>query len=94
MANEDPEYSRWVREQPCSMCMKKPPSEQHHRSGAGMALRAHDHESMPLCRDCHHHALGRLSKEDRRAFEEDAIAHMQSLYLMRGGKAEADEGVF
>lgn len=58
MADEDPKYTAWLRTLSCCMCGKRG-TEAHHKTGAGMALRAHDHEAMPLCRACHRelHAL-------------------------------------
>lgn len=57
MAGEDPAYSEWVRSQNCAECAAFPRSNQHHKTGAGMGLRAHDHDSFPLCgsgvRGCH-----------------------------------------
>jgi hypothetical protein len=44
---------------PCCMCGAESTSEQrsevHHRTGAGMALKANDTDSMPLCAWCHRH---------------------------------------
>jgi hypothetical protein len=52
MANEDPEYLRWVRAQRCCMC-KQWPSEPHHRPSGTMGARSHDHEAIALCALCH-----------------------------------------
>lgn len=61
MANEDPAYLDRVRHQQCcspSGCRARR-CEAHHSTGSGMGLRAHDHESMPLCARHHYdfHAL-------------------------------------
>lgn len=74
MADEDRKYSSWIRSLDCAMCGARGPSEQHHKSGAGVGRRAHDHDSMPLCRKCHHERLGKMQKSDRRLFEAAAIA--------------------
>lgn len=52
MAGEDKAYCGWLRSLPCCMCGARP-VQVHHRTGAGMARRAHDHEGMPLCHQCH-----------------------------------------
>lgn len=90
MAGEDRAYSDRVRDLPCAMCGKRGRSEQHHRSGAGMGLRAHDHDSMPLCWRCHHVELGRMPKADRRAFEAKAIAETRA--AVGAVPVAADEG--
>jgi hypothetical protein len=83
MAGEDAEYSEFIRSQPCCYpgCKKGPRSEQHHQSGAGMGLRAHDHCSMPLCQEHHHHGLGQMGKEERRYFETWAIIHHRRKWI-------------
>lgn len=87
MANEDDAYRAWVTRQPCAMCGKAPPSQCHHRTGAGLALRAHDHQSMPLCPLCHHdlHALsGRFkgwSRGQLRLWQEDKVNETRARYL-------------
>ena len=49
MAGEDKAYAAWIRSRPCMACGAPPPSNLHHRTGAGMGLRAPDSEGMPLC---------------------------------------------
>lgn len=89
MANEDDAYRAWVARQPCAMCGKAPPNQCHHMTGSGLALRAHDHRSMPLCgphyeggrplQGCHrdlHSLSGRFqgwSREKLRQFQGAAI---------------------
>lgn len=85
MANEDPSYSSWIRTLACALCGKAPRSEQHHRSGAGMGRRAHDHESMPLCHACHHTRLGRIPRERRRDFEASAVVFYRALARVAPG---------
>lgn len=87
MAGENARYSEWIRSQPCYWpgCRKGPRSEQHHMSGAGMGLRAHDHDSMPLCREHHHVGLGQMGKEERRDFENFATRHALRRYIEEFG---------
>ena len=73
MANEDPKYLQWIREQPCVMCKRTPSAEVHHETGAGMGLRAHDHKAMPLCHRCHmafHAVHGPFKGWDRKKLNE------------------------
>lgn len=69
MAGEDKAYTDWIRTQPCAMtetvgrCIG--PVAAHHRKGGGrktgMGLKAHDHETIPLCTRHHddfHHLTG------------------------------------
>lgn len=69
MAGEDPDYVAWVRTLPCCYCAGRNSVEAHHRTGAGMARRAHDRETMPLCLRCHHdfHGLAGHFKNFKRA---------------------------
>lgn len=53
MAGEDKAHCAQLRELPCCRCRARPAGEVHHRTGAGMAMRSHDHEAMPLCSSCH-----------------------------------------
>jgi hypothetical protein len=94
MANESPLYLKRVRQLPCANCGRPAPNEAHHRTGAGMARRAHDHDAMPLCRRCHHdlHALaGSFKTFDRamlRSWQDDK-AHATRERLLR---ADNDNG--
>lgn len=57
---DDKAYVAWVKQQPCcaanaaQRCWRT--VDPHHKTGAGMGARAHDHETMPLCR-LHHDQL-------------------------------------
>jgi hypothetical protein len=55
MAGEDRDYLAWLAWRRCCApggCGQL--AEAHHpRHGVGMALRAHDHRAVPLCRQCH-----------------------------------------
>lgn len=79
MADEDPEYIRWIKQQPCHQCASRQGSDPHHKTGAGLAMRSHDHEAFPLCRVCHtaFHAgsvpFKLMVKEDRREWQEFAV---------------------
>ena len=53
MAREDEKHLARLRQLPCCRCAKSAPCEAHHPTGAGMAMRDHDHEAMPLCMQCH-----------------------------------------
>jgi hypothetical protein len=52
---DDARYLAWVRRQPCCApgCTRRAPSDPHHRPGAGVGARSHDHEAIPLCRADH-----------------------------------------
>jgi len=54
MAGELPAYTAWLRTLPCRRCGCHG-VHVHHRTGAGMGLRAHDLDGMPLCAACHRH---------------------------------------
>ena len=91
MANEDPEHIKRIRQRGCAVCGQTP-SEAHHRTGAGMGRRSHDHEAIPLC-TAHHRALhsggepfDTMGKAGRRAWE----ATMVKIY----GPGEDDDTVF
>lgn len=64
MSHQNPKYLAWVRTQPCSWC-GNPESEPHHIIGiglGGMALKADDIHTMPLCRK-HHDTVHRYSDD-------------------------------
>jgi len=42
-------YLERVRELPCASCGMEPAGNAHHATGAGMALRSSDHDTIPLC---------------------------------------------
>lgn len=77
---KDPGYLIWVRRQPCWQCGKAPAGCAHHKTGAGMGLRASDLDAMPLCHGCHmafHDGKGPFKgwgKARRRQWQEEAIA--------------------
>ena len=88
MAGEDRAYCRWIRTQPCLMshlssCFGLAEAD-HAGRRPGMALKCHDHETIPLCHKHHmeRHALsGAFKGWDRRRWREWAdhwIAEMRS----------------
>lgn len=87
MANEDKTYTDWLRQQPCTVggdCQG--PIQVHHITGAGMALRAHDHEGMPICLFHHqqfHDAKGyfrMMKKDEKRAWQRARVADLRGRY--------------
>lgn len=102
MAGEDPAYISWVHSRACMLVhiggCGGPIQAHHPRSGAGTALRGHDHTAIPLCRE-HHiydlHGLAAhlndapgffigLTRDERRAWEADAIKRTRALYESLG----------
>jgi hypothetical protein len=89
MAGEDPRYLAWVRTLPCSVPDCRAPSEAHHITGAGMSLRSHDHDTMPLCRWHHatfHDLTGHFKgwlKHERRRWQREKVARVQALAAQR-----------
>lgn len=80
MAGEDRAYLDWIRSLPCwvgGACLGA--VQPHHRTGAGKALRSHDHETIPLCAKHHddfHTLRGYFygwTKADRRSWQSEAI---------------------
>jgi hypothetical protein len=88
LPKKDPKYLKWIRQRPCifegPMC--DGPIEAHHRTGAGLALKAPDRDAIPLCRrhhaERHRHAgpFHKLTKAERKAWEADMVATYQALY--------------
>jgi hypothetical protein len=85
MAREDSPYTDYIHRLPCHICQAQP-VEAHHRTGAGLALRAHDREQIPLCYRHHrefHDAAGYFRgwlKEQRDQWQNAAIAKLQKDY--------------
>jgi len=90
MAGDDPEYIRWLKGRPCRECGARVTAP-HHRTGAGMGLRAPDREAMDLCGDgvrgchgsIHHLTLGPFKgwdKERRREYEAEAVRQLNEEY--------------
>jgi hypothetical protein len=86
MAGEDDEYRAWLETLPCCMCLVVGQSTVHHRTGAGGALRDHDHNGMPMCHRCHmdlHDLRGRFSgwtKRWLRDWQDAQIARHRAAY--------------
>lgn len=97
MAGEDLNYLDWIRMQPCVVTrMDVEPNGDgyckgrivpHHKVGAGMGKRAHDHESMPLCSSHHrlrHDASGPFkhwTRDDFRRWEDHWCTEMRERFL-------------
>ena len=87
MAEEDAAHLARIRALPCARCQRPPPSEAHHRTGAGMALRAHDHDAMPLCASCHrdlHAMTGRFrtwTRHQLRVWQQERVVEMRSRFF-------------
>ncbi len=89
---KDPKRLKWIRSLPC--IFDSPtcdgPVEAHHRTGAGLALKAPDDETMPLC-SLHHKqrhdstgAFFKLTKAERKTWEREMVAKYQALYEQEG----------
>jgi len=81
---------RAVAELPCVCCGRVGETQAAHSNlGKGMAIKASDARIAALCTACHHtlDQGGTMSKEQRRAFEDEMIAKTYVL-LMEGGKLE------
>lgn len=88
MPKRDPKRLAWIRTLPCvfqgDACEGS--TEGHHRTGAGLALKAPDDEAMPLCqlhhRQRHDHtgAFLKLTKAERKTWEAEMVAKYQKLY--------------
>ncbi len=97
MAGEDKAYRDWLHGQACIACVQGGRLQDyrtsvHHRTGAGLALRAHDHEGIPLCGDgvrgCHGSAHSLMfgpfkgwTKARLREWQEDRIKELRNEYL-------------
>jgi hypothetical protein len=87
MAGEERKYSEWIKRQPCHQCDRGPRSHQHHVTGEGLALRAHDFLSMPLCHRCHmafHSLNGPFKGWDKARcaqWQQEAVVHYRSRFL-------------
>ncbi len=86
MAGEDKDYIDWIKQQPCNQCGKQGSCDAHHKTGAGLAMRSHDHLAMPLCRACHtefHASSGafkKMEKQARRDYQDEAIERCRRVY--------------
>lgn len=75
-----------IRAMPCDLRDERPEecawgTDAHHETGAGMALKANDRRTIPLCHrhhmDFHDHRgyFWNWTKEERRQWQDDRIAH-------------------
>jgi hypothetical protein len=96
MADEDRDYTAWLRKLPCCAprCREPIAGHAHHRTGAGVAIRAHDHKAIPLCPVSHHnfHAgAGEFegwTKEERAAWQDKMIALYRTAYVTPRGPGD------
>lgn len=85
---KDAKYLRWIRMQPCifegDAC--DGPVCAHHATGAGLARKADDRHTMPLCHAHHmqrHDHTGvfyKLTKAERKQWEAEMVEKYQALY--------------
>lgn len=84
----DPQRLEWIRQQRCALhgqgCEGR--IDPHHRTGAGLALRAPDDQTMPLCRkhhrelhDCRGHFEGWV-KAQLKLWQLEMVDRYQDLY--------------
>lgn len=67
-------------------CHAPAPQHPHHSTGAGLALKAPDRETMPLC--WHHHRafhdgngpFEHMTREDRRLWQEEMVGRCQRIW--------------
>jgi hypothetical protein len=84
MANEDPEYLRFVRMLRCSRCCNAGGAQAHHVGKHAMSKRNHDWLAVPLCAACHkllHDGQMFGAPDARREAELRWVAHTISLYV-------------
>jgi hypothetical protein len=94
MAGEDPEYLKWLRQQPCDVfdgtCMG--PIEAHHSTGRkrGIGTKNHDHTCIPLCHKHHVHDFHMHSghfrdwdREKRAAWQFERSTEYRCRYLAK-----------
>lgn len=84
----DPDRLQWIREQRCALhgqgCEGR--IDPHHRTGAGMALRAPDDQAFPLCRKHHrarHDLAGHFAGWEKarvKLWELEMVDRYQDLY--------------
>jgi len=89
MQKSVPKYLKWVRTQPCWVCMRQP-VDAHHLIGhgtKGMGLRSPDTLSMPLCRSHHDelHRHGHQSWEEKYGSQWKYVALSLAQYLTGKG---------
>ena len=90
---KDPKRLKWIRSLPCIFDSDAcgGPVQAHHRTGAGLALKAGDDEAMPLCLVHHaqrHDGTGvflKLTKSERKTWEAEMVAKYQALYAESHG---------
>lgn len=93
MSAKDPKRLAWVRSLPCvfdsDACLG--PTQAHHPTGAGLALKAPDDKAFPLCVLHHaqrHDATGafhQMTKAERKTWEAEMVAKYRALYASEHG---------
>lgn len=92
---DDRRYLAFVRTLRCCVlgCRSKTQSHPHHITGAGMAMKANDRDTMPLCAT-HHRELHEFSgyfdgwtREQRHQWQLDRIRSTQTEHLIQKGAA-------
>lgn len=97
LAGEDKPYTDWLRQQGCHQCRRMPAGQVHHATGAGMAMRSHDHLAMPLCVYCHqafHDGSGPfkwMEKAGRREWQEKGVTSWRSRFRALTNRTVLDE---
>lgn len=80
-------YRRLVAAMPCACCGRPGPSQcAHSNTGKGMAIKASDAESFPLCPRCHRDLDqgAAFTKEERRALEQQWSAQTRAAIRVAG----------
>lgn len=98
--DDRPYLEHFIKRLPCCApgCDADPPSDPHHKSGAGVGARAHDHETMPLCRRCHDDldafrgAFASWTREQRAAWQASMARVLRAAYLLQRPAQVGDEG--
>lgn len=87
-------YLRWVASLPCARCKYEQGVQAHHFKGvghmSGMALKAPDYWTMPLCATCHAQLHRSMTRREYGAQYEWAARTMATFFeLMIAGLGEA-----
>jgi len=88
------DYLRWVASLPCARCRREDMVQAHHFKGtgnmSGVALKAPDYWTMPLCATCHTQLHRSMTRREYEAQYEWAARTMAMfLELMIAGLGEA-----
>jgi hypothetical protein len=91
VAGEDRSYIAWIRSLNCCAprsptCLMAPSEAHHSTHHSGMGQRSHDHEAIPLCRNCHrafHDARGPFrgwDKAKRLQWQDEQVRLLHEIY--------------